>query len=64
VGKKESRISSFKDPSIQTSVPVIDIVDSIKPGFIKYDLVIIAPPSEKLSYWLALLWHPVAAARI
>ena len=28
VSKKESRISSFKDPSIQTSVPVIDIVDS------------------------------------
>ncbi|XP_065901853.1 fimbrin-like [Dysidea avara] len=47
VGKKESRISSFKDAAIQTSIPVIDIVDSIKPGSIKYDVVIVAPSSEE-----------------
>ena len=28
-----------QDPSIATSLPVIDLVDSIKPGSVNYDLV-------------------------
>ena len=36
---KTSSITGFKDPSIATSMPVIDLVDAIKPGSIKYDLV-------------------------
>ncbi len=30
---------SVQDPDIATSLPVIDLVDAIKPGAIKYDLV-------------------------
>lgn len=37
--KKTSSISSFKDPSISTSHPVLDLVDAIKPGIVEYDLV-------------------------
>lgn len=33
---KESRIRSFKDDAISTSIPVIDLVDAIKPGSIDY----------------------------
>ncbi|XP_046858889.1 plastin-3-like [Xenia sp. Carnegie-2017] len=36
---KTSIIKSFKDPSISTSLPVIDLVDAIKPGSINYDVV-------------------------
>ena len=36
---KSSSISGFKDSSIATSMPVIDLVDAIKAGSIKYDLV-------------------------
>ncbi|KAI6647359.1 Fimbrin [Oopsacas minuta] len=38
-GQKETRITSFKDASIATAIPVIDLIDCIKPGAIKYDLV-------------------------
>ena len=30
---------SFKDGCIGTAIPVIDLIDCIKPGAIKYDLV-------------------------
>ena len=36
---KASSISGFKDSTIANSMPVIDLVDAIKPGSIKYDLV-------------------------
>ena len=36
---KTSRMTDFKDLSIDTSVPVIDLVDAIKPGCIDYSLV-------------------------
>jgi len=36
---KTSRIQSFKDPCIATSIPVIDLVDAISPGSIDYELV-------------------------
>ena len=36
---KSSSITGFKDPAITTSMPVIDLIDAIKPGAIKYELV-------------------------
>ena len=36
---KSSRITSMKDPSISTSIPVIDLIDAIKPNSIDYDIV-------------------------
>ena len=36
---KSSAISSFKDAAIATSLPVLDLIDAIKPGAVKYDLV-------------------------
>lgn len=38
-GGKCSRITSFKDPCISTSVCVFDLIDAIKPGFIHYEMV-------------------------
>jgi len=36
---KNSMIRSFQDPTISTGLPLIDLIDSIKPGCINYDLV-------------------------
>ncbi|XP_073399565.1 plastin-3-like [Dendrobates tinctorius] len=36
---KSSSIQNFKDKSISTSLPVVDLIDAIKPGSIIYDLV-------------------------
>ncbi|ELV13080.1 Plastin-2 [Tupaia chinensis] len=36
---KSSSISSFKDPKISTSLPVLDLIDAIQPGSINYDLL-------------------------
>ncbi|XP_021334714.1 plastin-1 isoform X1 [Danio rerio] len=38
-GDKNSSISSFKDKSISTSLPVIDLIDTIVPKAIKYEMV-------------------------
>uniref|UniRef100_A0A669EDR2 Lymphocyte cytosolic protein 1 (L-plastin) n=1 Tax=Oreochromis niloticus TaxID=8128 RepID=A0A669EDR2_ORENI len=35
----KSTISSFKDGSISTSMPVLDLIDAIQPGSIRYDLL-------------------------
>lgn len=37
---KSSQIVSFKDQSISSGLAVIDLVDSVKPGSINYDMVI------------------------
>ena len=37
--EKESQITSFKDPCIATSKPVLDLVDAIRSGAVNYDLV-------------------------
>ncbi|XP_077584996.1 plastin-2 isoform X2 [Stigmatopora nigra] len=37
--KKTSCISSFKDPSISSSMPVLDLIDAVQPGSIRYDLL-------------------------
>ena len=36
---KSSRITNFQDFSISSSLPVLDLVDAIKPGTVKYDMV-------------------------
>ncbi|TWW71858.1 Plastin-1 [Takifugu flavidus] len=36
---KETQISSFKDQTISTSLPVIDLIDVIAPGSVKWDMV-------------------------
>lgn len=36
---KSSKIQSFKDSCISTGIPIIDLVDAIKPGSIDYSLV-------------------------
>ena len=36
---KESRISSFQDSKISSALPVIDLIDAIKPGVINYELL-------------------------
>ncbi|XP_060777429.1 plastin-1 [Neoarius graeffei] len=38
-GQKETSISNFKDKSISTSLPVIDLIDIITPGAIREDMV-------------------------
>ncbi|XP_026793145.1 plastin-1 [Pangasianodon hypophthalmus] len=38
-GEKQSTISNFKDKSISTSLPVIDLIDTIAPGAIKDEMV-------------------------
>ncbi|XP_072314032.1 plastin-1-like [Eucyclogobius newberryi] len=37
--RKDSQISSFKDKKIGTSLPVIDLIDVIAPGMVKWDMV-------------------------
>lgn len=36
---KSSSVANFQDPSISTSLPVLDLVDVIKPGIVEYDMV-------------------------
>lgn len=37
--EKSTKISSFKDKEISTSLPVLDLIDAIQPGSVSYDLV-------------------------
>ena len=36
---KSSTIASFKDPNIATSLLVIDLINSLRPGKVKYGIV-------------------------
>ena len=38
-GGKETKITCFKDPNISSSRCVFDLIDAIKPGFIRYNMV-------------------------
>lgn len=38
-GADKRPISGFKDPSISSSLPVLDLIDAIQPGSIRYELV-------------------------
>ncbi|KAJ8372583.1 hypothetical protein AAFF_G00281270 [Aldrovandia affinis] len=44
---KQSKISSFKDREISSSLPVLDLIDSIQPGCVNYDLVKTGSLSEE-----------------
>ena len=37
---KSSQIAGFQDANISTGLPLIDLIDAIKPGSINYDLVL------------------------
>ena len=43
---KRSTISGFQDQAISTGLPLIDLIDAIKPGSINYDLVLAAEEEE------------------
>uniref|UniRef100_UPI0037E9643E plastin-1-like isoform X2 n=1 Tax=Semicossyphus pulcher TaxID=241346 RepID=UPI0037E9643E len=52
--RKDSQISSFKDLRISTGLPVIDLIDVIAPGTVKWDMVTrrergMLKPADKLS---------------
>ncbi|KAL7886069.1 hypothetical protein AOLI_G00063640 [Acnodon oligacanthus] len=44
---KSTKISSFKDKEISSSLPVLDLIDAIQPGSIHYDLVKTGSLSEQ-----------------
>jgi len=44
---KKSKISGFQDSSISTGLPLIDLIDAIKPGSINYDIVTTAETDEE-----------------
>ncbi|TNN78295.1 Plastin-1 [Liparis tanakae] len=37
--RKDTQLSSFKDKQISTSLPVIDLIDAIAPGTVRWDMV-------------------------
>eukprot|EP00794_Sanderia_malayensis_P016558 gene16558-18235_t len=45
--EKQTKITSMKDSSISTSLPIIDLIDAIKPGSIDYSLVVEATTEEE-----------------
>lgn len=57
---KESRIKNFKDDAISTAIPVIDLVDSIKPESIDYDNVL---PGETEEDRLSNAKYAISMAR-
>jgi len=44
--EKKSNIFSFQDSAISTGLPLIDLIDAIKPGVVNYDLVL-EPETEE-----------------
>ena len=44
---KTSTIRSFQDPMISSGMPLIDLIDAIKPGCINYDLVVEGDTEEE-----------------
>ncbi|TRY88676.1 hypothetical protein DNTS_020809 [Danionella cerebrum] len=58
-GQKDSNITSFKDKSISTSLPVIDLIDTIVPKVIKYEMVKseATTPEDKLNNAKQVLPH-------
>ena len=45
---KTSTITSFRDPIIKTSLPVIDLLDALRPGKINYEIVTSGDSDEVL----------------
>ena len=52
---KNSEISGFKDKSLATSLPVLDLIDAVKPGSINTNLVNMDPKTEDEKYFTHLL---------
>lgn len=46
-GGKDAQITGFKDKSLMTSCPVLDLIDAVKPGIIKYNQVIMDPSNDE-----------------
>jgi len=51
---KTSSIGSFKDPSLVTSMPVIDLIDAIKPGVVDYSLLNAEDPTSNAKYAVSM----------
>merc|ERR1719304_117185 len=45
--EKETNILSFQDSAISSGLPLIDLIDAIKPGIINYDLVVEGDTEEE-----------------
>ncbi|XP_019859573.1 PREDICTED: plastin-2-like [Amphimedon queenslandica] len=45
---KTHTISGFKDQSISTSLPVIDLLDALRPGKVNYEIVLTAPSTDEI----------------
>ena len=52
--EKSSKVAGFQDSSISTGLPLIDLIDAIKPGCINYELVQ-QPDSEEVLFIIPLL---------
>ena len=50
-------IASFKDPKIATSLPVIDLIDALRLGKVKYEIVTDGA-SEEVSLPLVIMLAP------
>lgn len=37
---KSSKISGWKDSTLATAIPIVDLVDAVKPGTVDYSLII------------------------
>ncbi|XP_063718481.1 plastin-3-like isoform X2 [Symsagittifera roscoffensis] len=65
---KQSSVSSFKDSSISTSLPIIDLIDAIKPRVVDYTLVNLDCASDSAAKFnnakLAINWGRKVGARI
>ena len=48
---KTSTITGFKDPSIATSIPIIDLLDALRPGKINYEIVLPGANDEVISHY-------------
>jgi len=51
---KSSTISSFKDSALATSMPVIDLIDAIKPGVIDYSVLTASEPLGNAKYAISM----------
>lgn len=46
----KEEFKNFKDPRIQTSMPIIDLLDALRPGKIQYDIVEANPQTDEAKY--------------
>ena len=53
---KSSEISGFKDKNLATSLPVLDLIDAVKPGSINTNHVNMDPKTEDEKYFTQLIF--------